>query len=66
MFSGSGWTFVRWQAAVGEALGKVKDGIMFFSRGIRLLISDVSSAGQLFSRAVLGESAGLHANGVRV
>ena len=32
------------------------------AEALHLLISDVSSAGQLFSRAVLGESSGLHAN----
>lgn len=54
VFSGSGWTVVKVQAALAESLGKVKEGIMFFSRGIRLLGSDISSAGRLFSRAVLG------------
>ena len=54
MFSGSGWTVVKVQAALAESLGKVKEGVMFFSRGIRLLGSDMSSAGRLFSRAVLG------------
>ena len=56
VFSGSGWTVVKVQAALADSLGKVKEGIMFFSRGIRLLGSDLSSAGRLFSRAVLGGS----------
>lgn len=55
VFYGSGWTVVKVQAAVAESFDKVREGIMFFSRGIRLLGSDVSSAGRLFSRAVLGE-----------
>lgn len=55
MFSGSGWTVVKLQAGLRDSLGKVKEGVMFFSRGMRLLWSDISSAGRLFSRAVLGE-----------
>ena len=56
VFSGSGWTVVKLQAAVADSWGKVKEGVGFFTRGIRLLGSDISSAGRLFSRAVLGES----------
>ena len=56
VFSGSGWTVVKLQAALTDSLGKVKEGVMFFSRGIRLLGSDMTSAGRLFSRAVLGEA----------
>ena len=55
VFSGSGWTVVKLQAAVAESWGKVKEGVGFFTRGIRLLGSDMSSAGRLFSRAVLGK-----------
>lgn len=55
VFYGSGWTVVKVQAAIAESFGKVKEGVMFFSRGIRLLGSDISSAGRLFSRAVLGK-----------
>jgi len=54
VFSGSGWTIVKVQAAVADSLDKVKEGVMFFSRGIRLLGSDISSAGRLFTRAVIG------------
>lgn len=54
VFSGSGWTVVKLQTAVAESWGKVKEGVVFFSRGLRLLGSDISSAGRLFSRAVLG------------
>ena len=35
--------------------GKVVDGAQFFGRGLRLLGSDVSNAGKLFSQAALGE-----------
>ena len=54
VFSGSGWTLVKVQAVYAEGVDKVKEGALFFSRGVRLLGSDISSAGRLFSRAVLG------------
>ena len=56
MFSGSGWTLVKVQSVFAEGIEKVKEGGLFFSRGVRLLGSDMSSAGRLFSRAVLGKS----------
>lgn len=54
VFSGSGWTVVKLQAALADSWGKVKEGAMFFTRGMRLLGSDITGAGRLFSRAVLG------------
>lgn len=35
---------------------KVRDGAQFFTRGVRLLGSDISSAGRLFYRAGAGAS----------
>lgn len=37
-----------------DAYGKVQDGWQFFTRGLRLLGSDVSQAGRLFTSAALG------------
>ena len=47
---------VRAQAAVDEGVGKIREGVGFFSRGCRLLGSDLSSAGRLFYRAGAGAS----------
>ena len=62
VFSGSGWTVVKVQAALADSWEKLKEGFMFFSRGIRLLGSDISSAGRLFSRAVIGISPAPHSH----
>ena len=56
VFAGTGWTLVRARATVGEGVGKIREGVGFFSRGVRLLGSDVSSAGRLFYRAGAGAS----------
>jgi hypothetical protein len=56
VFAGAGWTLVRAQAALGEGFGKVREGGVFFSRGLRLLWSDLRSAGRLFARAAAGAS----------
>ena len=56
VFAGTGWTLVRAQATMGEGAGKIREGIGFFTRGVRLLGSDVSSAGRLFYRAGAGAS----------
>ena len=56
VFAGTGWTLVRAQATVGEGVGKIREGVGFFNRGVRLLGSDVSSAGRLFYRAGAGAS----------
>lgn len=56
VFAGAGWTWVRAQAAVSEGAAKVRDGVGFFTRGCRLLGSDLSSAGRLFYRAGAGAS----------
>lgn len=49
---------VSWRKAriqVVEGLGKVKEGMLFFVRGIRLLGSDLGAAVRLFLRAAIGE-----------
>lgn len=56
VFAGTGWTLVRAKATMGEGVGKIREGIGFFNRGVRLLGSDVSSAGRLFYRAGAGAS----------
>ncbi|EIE25017.1 hypothetical protein COCSUDRAFT_40379 [Coccomyxa subellipsoidea C-169] len=56
VFAGTGWTWVRAQAAVSDGVAKVRDGVMFFTRGVRLLGQDCSSAGRLFYRAGAGAS----------
>ena len=56
VFAGAGWTMVRAKATVGEGVGKIREGVGFFNRGVRLLGSDVSSAGRLFYRAGAGAS----------
>ena len=56
MFGGPGWTWVRAQGALREAADKVAEGGQFFTRGIRLLGSDVNSAAVLFYRAAAGAS----------
>ena len=56
VFGGTGWTVVRARATVDEGVGKIREGFGFFTRGVRLLGSDVSSAGRLFYRAGAGAS----------
>ncbi|CAL8462025.1 g1556 [Coccomyxa elongata] len=56
VFAGAGWTWMRTQAAVSDGVAKVRDGAQFFTRGVRLLGSDISSAGRLFYRAGAGAS----------
>lgn len=56
MFAGAGWTLVRAKATAAEGLGKIREGARFVTRGVRLLGSDVSSAGRLFYRAGAGAS----------
>ncbi|BDA41254.1 probable mitochondrial proton/calcium exchanger protein at C-terminar half [Coccomyxa sp. Obi] len=56
VFAGAGWTWMRTQAAVSDGVAKVRDGALFFTRGVRLLGSDISSAGRLFYRAGAGAS----------
>lgn len=47
---------MRAQATAAEGLGKFRDGFEFFTRGIRLLASDISASGRLFYRAAAGAS----------
>lgn len=56
VFGEQGLSLVSMQEQLSQSIGKVQDGIRFFGRGIRLLTSDLGSAGRLFSRAALGTS----------
>jgi hypothetical protein len=40
---------------LGEGVVKVREGALFFVRGIRLLGSDTVTAGRLFLRVIIGE-----------
>ncbi len=40
---------------VKEGIAKIVEGVNFGTRGVRLLVSDVGSAGRLFWRAATGE-----------
>ena len=55
MFVRSGFSLLRLQLAVNQNAAKVGEGVRFFTRGLRLLGSDVANGGQLFYRAALGE-----------
>ena len=55
MFGGRGITWIKVRLQVREAVGKVTEGVQFFTRGIRLLGSDCNNCGRLFYRAALGE-----------
>jgi len=54
VFGGSGFSVVKLQLQVKTATGKVREGVAFGVRGVRLLASDIGSAGGLFWRAVRG------------
>ena len=55
VFGGRGITWIKVRLQVREAVGKVTEGVQFFTRGIRLLGSDCNNCGRLFYRAALGE-----------
>ena len=54
MFVRTGFSLLRLQLAVNQNAAKVGEGVRFFTRGLRLLGSDVANGGQLFYRAALG------------
>jgi hypothetical protein len=54
VFGGSGFSVVKLQLQVKTTTGKVREGVAFGVRGVRLLASDIGSAGGLFWRAVRG------------
>lgn len=54
MFGGRGITWIKVRLQIREAVGKVTEGVQFFTRGIRLLGSDCNNCGKLFYRAALG------------
>lgn len=54
MFGGQGITWIKVRLKIRETVGKVTEGVQFFTRGIRLLGSDCNNCGRLFYRAALG------------
>ena len=54
VFVRTGFSLLRLQLAVSQNASKVGEGVRFFTRGLRLLGSDVANGGQLFYRAALG------------
>lgn len=54
VFGGQGITWMKVRFQIREAVGKVTEGVQFFTRGIRLLGSDCNNCGRLFYRAALG------------
>lgn len=54
VFGSSGFSFSKVQFQVRQAVNKVKEGVLFGGRGVRLLGGDVAAAGRLFWRALLG------------
>ncbi|GAB4813221.1 hypothetical protein N2152v2_000267 [Parachlorella kessleri] len=51
VFGGQGFSLVKLQLQVKEGIAKIVEGVNFGTRGVRLLVSDVGSAGRLFWRA---------------
>lgn len=54
VFGSSGFSLNKLQFQTRQAINTVKEGVLFGSRGVRLLGSDVAAAGRLFWRALLG------------
>ena len=54
VFGGQGFSLTRVQLQLKESLDKVKEGVSFLVRGVRLLGSDVAISSRIFARAVLG------------
>lgn len=54
VFGGQGFSLVKVQLQIREGVVKIVDGVLFGVRGIKLLLSDIGSAGKLFWRAVRG------------
>ena len=54
---------MRLRGSFKEAGGKLAEGAAFLGRGLRLMGTDLSSAGSLFSRAALGDPHHMTVNG---
>lgn len=54
VFGSSGFSLSKLQFQVRQAVTKVREGVLFGGRGVRLLGGDVAAAGRLFWRALLG------------
>jgi hypothetical protein len=53
-FGSSGFSINKLQFQTRQAINTIKEGVLFGSRGVRLLAGDVAAAGRLFWRALLG------------
>ncbi len=58
VFGGQGLSVTGLQLQTRDSLAKVREAVDFLIRGVRLLGSDVSNSGRLFTRAALGEDEG--------
>jgi hypothetical protein len=54
VFGSSGFSLNKLQFQTRQAINTIKEGVLFGSRGVRLLGGDVAAAGRLFWRALLG------------
>jgi hypothetical protein len=54
VFAGGGLSLVKVQLQFQEGVAKVGEAAKFFSRGIRLLVSDVGNSSRLFMKAAFG------------
>ena len=54
VYGGQGFTLTKLQLQARESADKVGEAVGFLLRGCRLLGSDVSNAGRLFTKAALG------------
>lgn len=54
MFGSNPFSPTKLKLQAKESIGKVGEGINFLLRGLRLLGSDTSNAGRLFTKAALG------------
>ena len=57
VFGGKGISLLRLRLQIRDSVNKVSEGVQFFSRGIRLMGSDLVACGALFWRAAGGEPA---------
>jgi hypothetical protein len=56
VFGASGFSMRKLQLQVKDGTETVKEGVNFFSLGLRMLGSDIGYAGSLFGRASLGNT----------
>lgn len=54
VFGGQGLSLARTRLQLDEGLAKVREGVVFLGRGVKLLGSDVGNSGRLFWKAASG------------